>query len=67
MNAARFKIRQFVENNTVEMISTLSKLVKIPSIRGEAEEGYPYGREPARALEKMLEIAEKMGFTVKNH
>ena len=61
------KITSFIDENVDEMISTLGEIVKIPSVRGEAEDGFPFGREPARALEKFLEIAAGMGFTVKNH
>lgn len=67
MDLAELKIGKFIENNTSDMIRTLSELVKIPSVKGEAEPEYPFGREPARALEKFLSIAEGMGFTVKNH
>lgn len=67
MDGAELKIGKFIENNTGDMIRTLSELVKIPSVKGEAEPNYPFGREPARALEKFLEIARTMGFTVKNH
>lgn len=67
MNEARLKVGKFILDHTGDMITTLASLVKIPSVRGEAEDGCPFGREPARALEKFLEIAEGMGFTVRNH
>ena len=66
MDLAKFKIGKFIEEHTGDMISTLSTLVKIPSVKGKAEEGCPFGREPARVLEKFLEIAKGMGFTVHN-
>ena len=61
------KITSFIDENESAMISTLASLVEIPSVRGESEDGFPFGREPARALEKFLEIAAGMGFAVKNH
>ena len=61
------QIDEFIEDNTENMISDLASLVAIPSVRGAREDGYPFGREPARALEKFLEIAKRMGFAVKNH
>lgn len=64
---AKLKIGKFIEDHTGDMITTLSTLVKIPSVGGEAEVGCPFGREPARVLAKFLEIAKKMGFTVHNH
>jgi succinyl-diaminopimelate desuccinylase len=48
------------------ILKDLSGLVAIPSVRGEAQEGKPFGTEPARALGTILDKAEKMGLTVKN-
>ena len=67
MNGAELKIGNFIENHTSEMVATLSTLVKIPSVKGEPTADCPFGVEPKRALDKMLEIAKGMGFTVKNH
>lgn len=61
------KICQFIDDHVNEMIMALSKLVAIPSVRGTAEKGLPYGKEPARALETMLDMAKAAGFTVRNH
>ncbi len=63
----QLKISKYIDAHVGEMVSTLSSLVAIPSVRGDALEGMPYGAEPARALAKMLELAEKYGFTTKNH
>ena len=63
----QLKISKYIDDHAGDMIAALSSLVAIPSVRGEAEAGMPYGKEPARALAKMLEMAEKYGFTVKNH
>lgn len=67
MDLAELRIGKFIDDHSGDMITTLASLVRIPSVRGEAEDGCPFGREPARALEKFLEIAKDMGFTVKNH
>ena len=63
----QLKISKYIDDHAGEMISCLSSLVAIPSVKGEPEEGMPYGKENARALAKMLEISERYGFTVKNH
>ena len=60
------KIRDYLESHKQEMIDFLAELVAIPSVQGEAEEGCPFGREPARALETMLKKCEEYGFTVEN-
>lgn len=48
------------------IINDLADLVSVPSVRGEAKEGKPFGEEPARALGMVLDKARKMGLTVKN-
>ena len=60
------EIRQYIEKHKDEMIALLKELVAVPSVQGEAEDGFPYGREPARALAIMLSECEKAGFSVEN-
>ena len=59
-------IRDYLEAHKQEMIDLLSALVAVPSVQGKAEEGAPFGKEPARALELMLEKCREYGFTVDN-
>lgn len=56
------KIKEYIYSHKDEMLSVLSELIAIPSVRGEAEEDAPFGREPKRALDKMLELCAGMGF-----
>ena len=49
-----------------EIIDFLSRLIAVPSVRGEASKGAPYGEDCKRALEVALEEGRKLGFTVKN-
>lgn len=63
----QLKISKYIDDHASDMIAALSSLVAVPSVRGAAEPGMPYGKEPARALSVMLEMAEKYGFSVKNH
>lgn len=49
-----------------DILSDLAKLVAIPSVCSEAEEGKPFGAESARALAEILRIADGMGFQTKN-
>ncbi|SHM10853.1 Sapep family Mn(2+)-dependent dipeptidase [Ruminococcus flavefaciens] len=60
------EIRKYLEEHKQEMIDLLAELVAIPSIQGKAEEGAPFGKEPARALEVMLKKCEEAGFKVDN-
>ena len=61
------KCRQFVENHFSEMVRDLAKLVSIPSVKGEPQEGMPFGEGPAAALDCMLKMAKQYGFYTKNH
>lgn len=49
-----------------DILRDLAELVRIPSVRSEAEPGMPFGRESTRALETVLAMAERLGLTVKN-
>ena len=60
------EIRKYLEEHKQEMIDLLAELVAIPSIQGKAEDGAPFGREPARALEVMLKKCSEAGFKVDN-
>lgn len=62
------KINAYFENEKIvgEMLSDLSELIEIPSVRGEREENAPFGAEPKRALLKMLSFAGRDGFHFEN-
>lgn len=45
-----------------EMVRTLQKWVSIPSVKGEAREGAPFGAENRRALDTALADCAAMGF-----
>lgn len=49
-----------------DILKDLAELIVIPSVRGEAAEGMPFGKESAQALDKILSIADRMGFATKN-
>lgn len=51
-------ISDFIDNNKDNMIETLRTLVKIPSVRGKAEENMPFGKANAEVLEKALDICK---------
>lgn len=53
-------------NYREEILKDLARLVAVPSVKGTAMEGMPYGKESARALNLMLDTAARMGFAVKN-
>ncbi len=50
-----------------QAIDDLARILAIPSVAGEPEGIYPYGKACADALDKAAELAAKYGFTVENH
>ena len=50
------ELRSYMEAQREELVRDLSSLVCIPSVRGNAEEGAPYGRECRRALDVSLAL-----------
>ena len=61
------KINKYIDDHASEMINCLSALVSIPSVKAASEANMPYGKENARALAQMLDMAKNYGFTVTNH
>ena len=66
MNINLKEIDLFIEENKKNILRDIGRLVAVPSIEGEPEEGAPFGIEPKKALEKGLEIASELGLNTKN-
>ncbi|WP_050697801.1 Sapep family Mn(2+)-dependent dipeptidase [Anaeromassilibacillus senegalensis] len=49
-----------------QIFQDMARLIAIPSVRGEAEDGKPFGKYPAEALDCILKMAEKLGLPTKN-
>ena len=60
------EIRKYLEDKKEEMIAFLGELISVRSVQEEAEEGYPFGINSARALEIMLDKCNESGFHVEN-
>lgn len=63
----RKEIIDYFKNNKDKMIKSISELVSVPSVRGEAKEGMPFGEKPAEVLELALKTADGFGFKTENH
>lgn len=61
------EIKQYLEKNLENMKSDLARLIAIPSVSGEKEGNYPFGRECGKALDEFLKIAEENGFVAANY
>ena len=45
------QIHDYIQRHKGEIVDTLKELIRIPSVRGEAEDNAPFGKECARVLE----------------
>ena len=55
---------QLIERDRDELVRSLQGCIRIPSVRGQACIGAPYGAQVGRCLDYMLELARGMGFSV---
>lgn len=56
------KITEFIYAHREEMVDVIRRLVEIPSVKGSPQPGAPFGTEPRKVLDKMLEICRELGF-----
>lgn len=61
------EIIEYANAHEAEMLEDLKTLCRIESVRGEPEEGAPFGAKPLEALLKAKEIAASYGFAVKDY
>ncbi|MCE5342015.1 MAG: Sapep family Mn(2+)-dependent dipeptidase [Eubacteriales bacterium] len=59
-------VQQIIDESKNELMNTLRNWVRIPSIKGPAEPGAPFGMPVRRALEAALNDAQAMGFATRN-
>jgi len=50
-----------------ELVEHISRLVRVRSVREDAQPGMPFGPGPAAALDEALKLSGELGFTVKNY
>lgn len=60
------KVNKRIEENKTEMISSLSKLISIPSVVSDAKGSMPFGEEVHKAYLFMMQRAEDEGFDLFN-
>lgn len=60
------RVSSLIEGYRQKYIDILREWVKIPSVRGEAEEGAPFGREVRRMLDRAMADARDLGFAVRD-
>ena len=60
------RIYELIDGYRDEFTQTLKAWVQIPSVKGEAEDGAPFGQAVREMLDRAMADAEKMGFPVRN-
>ena len=50
---------------SLRMIEDIKTIVKMPSVEGTFQQGAPFGKDIALTLDKVLEIAQSLGFETK--
>ncbi len=61
------QLEQYIQEKERELIAATGRLVAVPSTKGEAQEGAPFGPGPRAALDEALKIAEEWGLTAANY
>ena len=56
------KIKEWISNNKDEIIENWIEIAKIPAIKGEPQDGAPFGKACADALNACSEVFRKFGF-----
>ena len=67
MDTIKDRINKWVDVREADIITDISRLVAVKSMRSEASEEKPYGEGPAEALKLALDICREHGFSVINH
>jgi succinyl-diaminopimelate desuccinylase len=60
------QIEAYFSDKGDALVSAVSRLVAIPSVKGETAPGAPFGSGPAQCLEEALTLARELGLTADN-
>ena len=55
-------VKEYMEAHRSEVVRDLFRLVRIPSVRSDAEEGAPFGRACRAALDEAVDLFREYGF-----
>lgn len=64
MNA---EVKDWIEAHRDELIEDIKDLCSIPSVKGAAREGMPFGEGPYRSLNRAIDICRGYGFETRNY
>ena len=60
------QVNRLIESYRDEFVSMLQRWIRTPSVKGEAADGAPFGRDVRRMLDTAMEDAGKLGFTARD-
>ncbi len=60
------QVNRLIDSYREEFIGMLQRWIRTPSVKGEAEDGAPFGRDVRRMLDTAMEDAGKLGFTARD-
>ena len=60
------KLYELIDSYRNEFIEMLQGWIRIPSVKGEAEEGAPFGREVRQMLDRAMKDAARLGFEARD-
>ena len=61
------EIKEYLEANREQLGAALKRLVRIPSVSGDSDGKYPFGKPCGDALEEFLKICEENGLCTRNY
>ena len=59
-------IKKYIDTHFDEALKSIIEIIRIKTVKAEKTGDAPYGAELKRGLSKVLEIAQSLGFRVKN-
>ena len=59
------EVSKYIDEHLNEMLSDLSKLVSINSVKGDPQEDAPFGEGPRKVLDEAMKIAQRHKFTTR--
>ena len=59
-------IKSYAAKSRPEILRDIARIVSVPSVEGKPEPDAPFGREPKKALDLALSIAEELGLSTRN-
>ncbi len=61
------KVNAWIDAHQEALLKDIAELCAVPSVKGEAEEGKPFGKGPYDSLHCAMDICSRYGFAVKNY